>query len=278
MPKPPPPEWIERTERTFIAEYNVPPAARSADGSIDAALVRGEYDGEVRYVDFQIGRLLERLRESGALENTIVVVTSDHGESLGEHDYWFEHGRNAYEASCRVPLIVRMPSQRSSVGRRSGDVSLADLAPTLLELAGLPPLDLSIARGPRGISRASLIRSDDTAHHAVFVEKVDRTEQDRAIQGKGVRIGDLKLIQRSTHLAGRAVLLSEELYDLARDPNETQNLIRSPPDAARLAHLRSELARFTAADASFATLAESLEAQRAKLDPETLRIIESLGY
>ncbi len=273
------PDWIATgSERSLVAEYNVPPHARATDGKIDAALVRDLYDGEVHYVDDEIGRLIRQLRESGALDNTIVVVTADHGESLGEHDYWFEHGRDAYEASCRVPLIVRLPGPPAQVGRRSGDVSLADVAPTLLELAGLPPLDLSMARGPRGTSRASLVRADDSTPHAVFVEKVDRTEQDRAIQAKGVRIGDLKLLQRSTHLAGRSILLSEELYDLAVDPHETRNLIHSAPDAAVLATLRSELARFTAADLSFATLAESLEDQRKKLDPETLRIIESLGY
>ncbi len=265
-------------KHAFVAEYNVPQEARTPEGRIDAALVRDLYDGEVHYVDHEIGRLLARLRERGMLDDTIVVVTADHGESLGEHEYWFEHGRDAYEASCRVPLIVRVPGDAGARGRRAGDISLADIAPTVLELAGLPPLDLSIAGGPRGASRASLVRSDGGPPHPVFVEKVDREGPDGAVQVKGVRIGDLKLLQRSTHVANQHVLLGEELYDLARDPHETRSLIRSAPDDAALERLRGELARFIAADRNFATLARSLEEQRAKMDPETLRIIEALGY
>lgn len=280
------PDYITpQSERAFIAEYNVPAEARTADGRIDAARVRDRYDGEVHYVDIQIGRLIRELREREMLDNTLVVVTADHGESLGEHDYWFEHGRDAYEASCRVPLIVRMAGPWRPTGRRTGDVSLVDLAPTLLELVGLPPIDVSAAHGPHGRSRASLMPVDEKWPHAVFVEKVDRTERNLAVQAKAVRIGDFKLIQRVTHIAdphqagqNLPVLLSEELYDLSTDPLETRNRIANPPSAAFLELMRSELVRFMAADTHFATLAQSLEDQRKKLDAETLRIIEALGY
>src|SRR5262249_10524378 len=108
-----------------VAEYNVPPGCSTADGRVDAALVRDLYDGEVHYADAEIGRLIEWLRGKGLLEKTVVVVTADHGESLGEHRYWFEHGRDAYETTCRVPLIVRLPAR--APGRRDDDFSLADL-------------------------------------------------------------------------------------------------------------------------------------------------------
>src|SRR5262249_9799814 len=139
----------------------------AADGRVDAALVRDLYDGEVHYADAEIGRLLEWLRGKGLLEKTLVVVTADHGESLGEHRYWFEHGRDAYETTCRVPLIVRLPGPGSDRGVRDGDFSLADLAPAILGWLGLPPL-----------------RSDDARAHAVFTEKVDRTERAGAVQSK----------------------------------------------------------------------------------------------
>jgi len=214
------PEWIppapppapDGLNRRWIAEYNVPAGARAADGRIDAARVRDQYDAEVHYADAEIGRLLSALRARGELENTLVVVTSDHGESLGEQDYWFEHGRNVSEATVRVPLIVRWPellagrlAGRPAPGVRGGDVSLCDVAPTILELLGLaalaPPEADTVVRGT---SRLALWRTDDTAPHPVFSEKVDRDELQGAVQSKAVRIGDWKWIRRFAHVPGAA--------------------------------------------------------------------------
>jgi arylsulfatase A-like enzyme len=290
----PPPDRPGRTAISpqWVAEYNVPDSARLADGGVDASRVRALYDGEIRYVDAQIGRLLSALRESGALENTLVIITSDHGESLGEHDYWFEHGRHAYEATCRVPLMIRFPESmvdRPEPGRREGDISLVDIFPTLGELL-LPvmPRPLGAVSDVRGKSRASLIMEDRDTGDAVFCEKVERSEKARAIQAKAVRLGDWKLIRRYTHLAGqpgesgrRLVVLSEELYDLAQDPGEEENLIAAPPAGAPLERLSSELLEFSRADRHFAELARLLQRRREELgrtDPETLRALKALGY
>jgi hypothetical protein len=110
-----------------FALYNVPEDALLEGGKVDVARVRDRYDGEVHYVDAEIGRLIDALRRSGGLDSTVVVVTADHGESLGEHAYWFEHGVYAYETTCRVPLIVRVPKAAVS-GTREGVVSLVDVA------------------------------------------------------------------------------------------------------------------------------------------------------
>jgi arylsulfatase A-like enzyme len=278
-------------QRFTLAEYNVPPGCRMPDGRVDAARVRDLYDGEVRYVDAEIGRLLDALRAAGKLENTLVVVTADHGESLGEHLYWFEHGRDAYETTCRVPLIVRFPAllaDRPPPGVRDGDVSLADLAPTLLDLLRLPPLGSGEGAAVRGVSRRSLFRRDGGAPHPVFAEKIDRAERSGAVQSKAVRLGDWKLIRRYAQFVEpdlprdrRFRILSEELYDLALDPGETRNLVADPPADAPLARLREELQRFAADDEKFAELARLLQAQREKLEQEdrdALRVIEKLGY
>ena len=275
-----------------VAEYNVPDEARLADGRADAARVRDLYDGEVHYADAQIGRLLADLEERGLLENTIVVVTSDHGESLGEHAYWFEHGFYAYEATCRVPLILDVPDPDApEPGIRHGDISLVDLAPTLLDLMGLPPLtngDLLAPSAPRGLSRADLLRRDDDWGHPVFSEKIERADLSRTIQGKAVRMGDWKLIRRyfkeyepGRPEEGRMIVLSEELYDLAADPGEQHNLIDAPPPEAHLERLQVELIRFAQADVRFADLAQELQRNREALereDPEALDLLEKLGY
>ncbi|MFN0008493.1 MAG: sulfatase [Planctomycetota bacterium] len=287
-PIPDPPETLPgEIQRFTVAEYNVPPGCRTQDGRIDAARVRDLYDGEVRYVDAEIGRLMNALRESGTLDRTLVVVTADHGESLGEHRYWFEHGRDAYETTCRVPLVMRFPTilgDRPKPGLRRGDVSLVDLAPTILALLGLPPLVSVEGTRVRGVSREVLFAEDSPAPHPVFVEKVDRAELSGAVQSKAVRIGDWKLIRRYTHVLApekRLVVLSDELYDLARDPGETVNLAADPPASAPLLRLQAELLRFADADVRFDDLARQLQSRRELLerqDPEALRVIQALGY
>jgi len=274
--------------RRWIADYNVPVDARGADGRIDAARVIARYDAEVRYADHELGRLLDALRTTGELERTLVVVTSDHGESLGEQDYWFEHGRNVSEATVRVPLLVRWPeslSKRPSPGVRGTDTSLTDLAPTLLDLLGLPPLGEPAPA--RGKSLAAAWRSGAEEIRPVFAEKIDRDETEGAVQSKSVRIGGWKWIRRFVHAtaaqdgARRLVTLSDELYDLAQDPFEEANLAADPPTRAPVERLQAELARFTALDARFPELGEILRAHRAAFesnDAETVRILKSLGY
>jgi arylsulfatase A-like enzyme len=279
-------------QRFTVAGYNVPPGCRTADGRVDAAAVRDLYDGEVHYADAEIGRLLDALRSRGQLEKTLVLVCADHGESLGEHRTWFEHGRDAYETTCRVPLIVRFPASmqpKPRPGARDGDLSLADLAPTLVDLLDLPPLQSALKSDwVRGVSRKALFAADDLSAHPVFAEKVDRAERSGAVQSKAVRLSDWKLIRRYTQLFEpdtprdkRLVVLSEELYDLARDPGETRNLISDPPSGAPLARLQAELLVFAAADVRFPDLARLLQGQREKLereDPEALRVLRLLGY
>src|SRR5262249_42822488 len=91
---------------------------------------RRRYLGEVQSTDAQIGRLLDLLDSSGLRQSTLVLLTADHGESLGEHDYYFQHGWFPYEESLHVPLIVRFPG--IAPRRVGGPVSLVDVLPTVL--------------------------------------------------------------------------------------------------------------------------------------------------
>ncbi len=115
------------------------------------------YVGEIAFADAQIGRLLDRLRERGLLERTIVIVAGDHGESLGEHGEE-NHGIFVYENVLRVPLIIRVPDalkSRSVAPRRVGDiVRLVDVTPTVLDLLGLTVLS---SNGERPIDGVSLV-------------------------------------------------------------------------------------------------------------------------
>lgn len=129
---------VSADEPVSLEAKRVPPGVQ--DTRQLAALIRA-YRGEVRYADAQVGRLVERLRVLDLLDETAVVVSSDHGEGLGDHGL-LEHGANIHDELVRVPLVLRAPGLPR--GRRlAGSAQLEDLAPTLLSLAGVSvPTDL----------------------------------------------------------------------------------------------------------------------------------------
>jgi len=266
--------------KPYIAQYNVPPQARLPDGRIDAAAVRAEYDAEARYVDSELGRIFDWLRASGQWNDTILIVTADHGESLGEHNYWFEHGRNAYEANSAVPLIIRAPGVRP--GRGNPDVSLCDLAPSLLFHLGLEPLlPAPDERLTRGEILPQLYTDGNLPSRAVFTEKIERSGDERVVQHKAVRMGSWKRVRRFATIEGQLRIIGEELYELNSDPREARNLMNDPPADAPLARLDLELLRFARADVQFADLARKLQEQRERLereDPGAARVLKALGY
>lgn len=291
------PRWIDPAQpqgrrKPRISEYNIPPRARDAQGRFDAAAVIDLYDGEIHSADFELGRLLEALRARGDLAHTWIVITSDHGESLGEQDYWFEHGFYAYESACAVPLIVRPPDDwkaRPIPGRRAGALSLCDLGPTISEWLELPPV---AARAPQsaihGVSRAGLLGKDDPAPFATFSEKIDGADLPGAAQTKAVRLGHYKLLRRwargKPDAAGHSAALrkiGDELFDLRADPLEANDLAENPPSDAPLEELRGRLLEFGACDAPFEELEATLMRRRAALessDANALRALKALGY
>ena len=131
----PPPEYaLPRDAAVDLEGKRLPPQVRGLGELAD--LIRA-YRGEVRFVDAQLGRLVERLRMLALLDGTALVVTSDHGEGLGDHGL-LEHGANLHDELVRVPLVVRGPGLAAGV-RLPGPAQLEDLAPTLLAWAGATP-------------------------------------------------------------------------------------------------------------------------------------------
>jgi arylsulfatase A-like enzyme len=120
------PDATGRGGRGRIPTYQV------IDDQREVAFYRAGYDAEVHYLDGQIGRLLAEIGRRGLDEASVVIFTADHGESLGEADYWFAHGDHLRDPLVRVPLLVRAPGLEP--GRRSDVASLVDVFPTLLGL------------------------------------------------------------------------------------------------------------------------------------------------
>ena len=195
------------------------------------------YDAMIAFADAMIGRLLDGLDELGVAQDTIVVVTADHGEGLMEHGY-FAHGAHLYEEAVRVPLVVRWPRRvRAGVVFREA-VELVDLAPTLLEFAGI---DEALA-GSQGRSLAQALRTGGglDSERPVFLHRRDYEERfvgrTTWVKGKkfAIRIGRWKYIEGLDEG-------TRELFDLESDPGETVNLSAQQPErVAELSTLISE--------------------------------------
>jgi len=203
------------------------------------------YDGEVAYVDNRLGQVIDALRDEGILEDTLVVVTSDHGEQLGQHGLYGHTG--LHDANVYLPLIMRYPKKLPRGRRVRGFAQHADVASTIFELAEVP-LEETLA-GLRGFAESSPGPSDirgftdgrsllplvggRRVREEVFVEttspqlrrKVDRVTVMLAGQ-RAVRTGEWKYIRHMEE--GGA-----ELYNVKADPMEVINLAEEERDTAR---------------------------------------------
>jgi arylsulfatase len=118
----------------FLSGEGALPRYQEVDGQRQVAFYRAGYNGEVAVVDAEIGRLLDGVARRRLIGDAAVLMTADHGESLGEEDYWFAHGERIGEALVHVPLMVRVPGRRPE--RRQELASLLDVFPTFAALAG----------------------------------------------------------------------------------------------------------------------------------------------
>jgi arylsulfatase A-like enzyme len=192
----------------------------------EAEIVRKEnqYDGGIAYLDAEIERLLASLQSRHELDNTIIVITSDHGEHWGEHER-LSHGNSMYRQLLQVPLLIVEPKTVSPGTRVRSSVSLRDLPATILEVAGVP----NEARFP-GASLLPFLRGDSASRRSpVFSE-------DAAFGMRGAR----SLIDDDLHYV-RLVDRSEQLYDLETDSLEVRDLAKDPVYAAALERLRAQM-------------------------------------
>lgn len=217
--------------------------------------IRIRYDTEVAFTDEQIGLLMEAL----PTENTVVVFTADHGESLFEHDY-LGHGRRVNEPSMRVPFAIAGPGIEP--GRTDQPVQGIDVGPTMLGLAGLPVppgvlgLNLAVERADEG-----RIRFVETYGGAVpRMPGARALMADATPQRQAVYAGPWKLVVTETN---------NKLFHLGEDPGELANLALREPERVRA--MRELLTAWEAATPRG-------RAEAAELTDDDLEALESLGY
>lgn len=224
------------------------------------------YDGEVAYVDAQVGRLISQLRSSGELDRTVVIVVGDHGESLGEHGE-DDHGIFLYESVMRIPWIMRLPSNFLLVAGRpesgtprglviSEQVRSVDVMPTLLDLAGV-----RIPHGQDGESLTGLLRGIPRPNPpASYSESWYPKLHFGWSRLRALRSAEWKYIEAP----------KPELYDLRADRAEGTNVVGERGSVA--AQMAAELEGI---EKSFGARAA---AATPKPDPETIARLRSLGY
>ncbi len=216
------------------------------------------YDAEIRYLDDSLEDLWDRLQALGVLDDTLVLITSDHGEDLMEHG-WMHHGTTLYEPALRVPLVVIWKGRVPEDSRLRCQRALVDLMPTILELIGLEPPQMLDGRSFAKELRAGVCGKSRPA----YAELRNSTYKRHAgIPMASVSDGAWKLIAHEA--SGDA-----ELYHLSVDPGEDRNLIESEGERAQ--GLRKALAAYLAAGPQTAGPGE-------ELTPEVEEQLRGLGY
>jgi arylsulfatase A-like enzyme len=244
------------------------------DGSTDRAFYVARYDAEIRYVDAEIGRLISGLERRGRWQRTLTVMTSDHGESLGEHRYYFGHGMLAYQTCLHVPLVVRYPGVLTP--RVDADpVELLHVAPTLLEMAGAALPDSRWGQGRSLLARMRGLESG--AGGLAFSEAGYASE---GMWLRSVFDGRFKLVfapsPKDQRRMGRQGSLYT-LFDLAQDPGELQDVGAARP--VELDRLRSALAEWGAAPRFRFPQQDPAECGGGReIDGRTEAQLRSLGY
>ncbi|HEV8525534.1 MAG TPA: sulfatase-like hydrolase/transferase [Terriglobales bacterium] len=214
------------------------------------------YDGEVAYADSQLQRLFIWLKQSRLYDGTVVVLLSDHGESLGEHGEK-EHGFFVYNSTVHVPLVVKPAGARASKRRVGLPVETIDVAPTILEAAGVK--DSAIAKQLQGQSLLSLLSGGNHRRRAAYSETYYPFSSFGWSPLQSVQSGDFHYIEAP----------EPELYDLRSDAAEAKNL-RGKQEAMS-AVLKQSLTELRSRYAS-------AEPAHTATDPDTAERLRALGY
>jgi arylsulfatase A-like enzyme len=211
--------------RDFLASW-LPP------GITDKDYVIAQYDGAVAYMDACIQSIFTALASLGILDETIVILNGDHGETLYDHECYFDH-HGLYDVTLHVPLIIRYPAKIPAGRRITGYNQHKDLVPTILELAGIAPADAAFD----GRSLLGLVRGDVASHESeLYITECTWMRK------HGWRTPEWKLIvalEPDFHFKPPI-----ELYNLVEDPDENVNLAEALPEV--VAHLRRRMEQWIA--------------------------------
>ena len=237
-----------------------PHSPYSPPAPFDSVLAGRPYDGEIAFMDSQLGRVVAELKRSGRYDNTLIIVVGDHGEALDEHGEP-THGIFIYNPTVKVPFIIRLPGGNKAAGLLKNDVSLVDIMPTVLDYLGLSAPDI------QGSSLLPLLREESETEY--FAERELYLETYLPVNTFGWHEIE-GLVYK-----GRKVVYAplSEMYDLLSDPGETINLAES--DSAGFHRMMNRFLRRKL------TLEHAIDYEmsgRMSLDSESAERLRALGY
>jgi len=258
-------EWLNThkngTPFFLWVHYYDPHIAYDPPAPFKDAYARSPYDGEIAYTDSWIKQFINKLKEMGIYDQTLIALSGDHGEGLGDHQE-DTHGIFLYDATLQVPLIFHCPGRLPKNKRIGSLVRLVDIAPTLLDIAGQ-----KVPANMQGVSLAPLMSGQkDDLHLVLYCE----TDYPRFTYGwsplEGIRTGEWKYIKAP----------ESELYDLTKDPAEAKNLIQQEKSQAEkyqkdLTDIKKQISSAPASGASSS-------AKPVALDKASREKLKSLGY
>jgi len=267
-------DWMQVQSEPFFAWVHMydPHDPYDAPEPYGSRFADRPYDGEVAYVDAMVGRLRAALEASGRADNTLIVVTSDHGEGLGDHG---EQGHSyfIYDSTVRVPLIFWTPGAIPEGVVVEGEASVIDIMPTILSLLAIDasdPGDASAtaeagaasrvaAAAPDGVDLSDRFADPGTAGSIAYAESLIPYLDFGWSELRALVDGHYKYIEAP----------EPELYDLAADPGETDNLVDVEVDRAE--RMSAALGELVAGD-------DVTEAAGQVIDPDSIERLRSLGY
>lgn len=268
--------WVDgsrKPPRVFAPDWHKWMAGELVLSEADRKMIVDFYDGEISFMDSYIGRMLNSLRAGGHLDNTLVVITADHGEELTEHGL-MGHGLSAYENVLHVPLILYHRDHFTGGQRVSEPVQTLDLFPTILELlninrqtvpnplAGRSLQPDKVQADPRPFTISERLTPNLRRFQRVC-PNYDTTPLNRHLRALRLRADKYKLIWGSDG--------NHELYNLAQDPNEMKNLASDELDKVQLLEAQVE-AWLSAIDAA------QFGQRELEMDEVVLERLRDLGY
>ncbi len=216
-----------------LRQYHTIPKTGPIPRETARQLVHGYY-AAISYMDAQVGRVLDTLRDEGLAENTVVILWGDHGWHLGDHGMWCKHTN--YEQATRAPLLVSVPGQKA-VGKTSEAlVEFVDIYPTLAEVCGLPK-----PKGVEGYSFAPLLQDPRKPWKEVAFSQYPRGGKATGpLMGYAVRNERYRYVEWRKR--GTNEVIARELYDHQTDPDEDRNVASDPANKGVVEKLARQLA------------------------------------
>ena len=242
----------------------------------DLKWIHALYNGEVTYHDEHMGKLIDTLREVGVLDDTLLVISNDHGEELQDHGK-MGHRHTLYDELIRSPLLMRFPERLPAGEQYDEIVELVDMAPTILDIMGMPPSEVH-----EGNSLVPLIERQPLEHPRYAISEyeynsrynaLDIEDDEKGLHARSVIVGNWKMWRDHRE--------HKELFNVGEDPEEKNNLLGKAPIALRLTDIY--LAEGLANPSKKARLLnrvskKQFEAGKVEIKGELRKQLEALGY